>query len=71
MGRTQPVAALLVCAVIGLPRAGSAQTAAQTPRINGAGPVPLVVEDSGPPHTTALGYQALGSNTTGDSNTAS
>jgi hypothetical protein len=61
MRQTQLVAALLVCAAISLSRAGSAQTAA---------PTPLVVEDAGPPYTTALGYQAA-ANTSGPFNTAS
>ena len=60
MRRTQLVAALLICAVLSLPRAGSAQSAA---------PIPLVVEDAGPPYTTAVGYQAA-ANTTGNNNTA-
>jgi hypothetical protein len=47
MQRTQLVAALLVCAVIGLPRGGSAQ----------------IVQDTSAPWTTAIGYLALESNT--------
>jgi hypothetical protein len=35
------------------------------------GPAPLIIEDSGFPHRTAIGYLALNSNTTGTENTAS
>jgi hypothetical protein len=51
---------------VGQPRATSA--AAPLPSAGLVGP--LIVEDSGPPYTTALGYQAA-VNTTGPENTAS
>ena len=52
------------------PRASSsASTAVSRPA---SGPSPLtLIEDSGSPYRTAIGYQALFSNTTGFSNTAS
>ena len=69
MRRTQIVAAVLVCAVIGLPRAGSAQNAPPPTILNvtmdaggdqltitgrGFGPAPLVTID-GQPVTVLLG----------------